>query len=616
MHCLRLSRAAQLAGPALLALVALLLICQAPPAADPPANLAPANPDALALDKKILNEAKSGSEIMANLTYLSDVIGPRLTGSAALKRANEWTAEKMRSYGLTNVHLEGWTIPMGWERGSVSMRLIDPPGGRPLIAAALGWTPSTKGKVEGDVVILNAKNTTELAAYKGKLKDAIVLSRPPDTIRPVKDPDWGFGAPRRKEGGPAPKAEGPRPNRMRDFRAMMTFRRELAEFLRTEGAAVMVMDAGKPHGLLTMTGSWPGEDRISARDPLPSLFMAHEHYALLYRLASRPAPARTRVEVEITNTFVPGPIPVYNTVGEIKGSEKPDEVVVLGAHLDSWDLGQGTTDNGTGTSVVLEAARILARSGIKPKRTIRFILFTGEEQGLYGSRAYVKQHKDELSRVSMALVHDTGTGKVKGLGLQEREKIKPILEKELASLKELGAFDINLESMGGSDHQSFDSAEWFQLTDKAMAALRTAEVPEGVLSKLTPLKDKPLALRKEFVEELGKVLDKDELTRFQDRILTHADSTSVPGFAFQQEPDEYRFTHHSQSDTLDKAKEPNLIQGAQAMALIGLRVANLPDLLPKERPPRQGRDRFDFFAPPEEKKPAPEKKAEPEKKAG
>jgi carboxypeptidase Q len=301
----------------------------------------------------------------------------------------------------------------------------------------------------------------------------------------------------------------------------MAFQKELREFLHTEGAAVMLMDSGKPHGLLNMTGSWQGGDRVSAADPLPALFVAHEHYAQLYRLASRPAPARTRVEVEIHNKITPGPIPVYNTVGEIKGSEKPDEFVVLGAHLDSWDLGQGTTDNGTGSSVVLETARILGKSGIKPKRTIRFILFTGEEQGLFGSKAYVKAHEAEMDKCSMALVHDTGTGKVVGIGLQGRTAVKPILDEELTALKELGCYDINLRGMPGSDHMSFDEA-------------------------------------------------------------------GVPGFAVQQDWAEYRFTHHSQSDTLDKAKEPDLIQGAQVLALAAVRVANLPNLLPHAKPQRRG----------------------------
>src|SRR5262249_5463045 len=168
--------------------------------------------------------------------------------------------------------------------------------------------------------------------------------------------------------------------------------RELTEFLRVEGAAALLQDAGKPHGLLTTTGGWRGTDRASGADPLPALYVAHEHYALLYRLATRPAPARTRIALEVTNKLIPGPVAGYNTVGEIRGRDKPDQFVVVGAHLDSWDLAQGTTDNGTGTAVVLEAARVLARCGAQPRRTIRFALFTGEEQGLHGSRAYLQQH--------------------------------------------------------------------------------------------------------------------------------------------------------------------------------------------------------------------------------
>src|SRR5271167_1741241 len=138
---------------------------------------------------------------------------------------------------------------------------------------------------------------------------------------------------------------------------------------------------------------------------------------MLYRLASRAAPAKTRMELEVTNKFIPGPIAVYNTIGEIKGSEKPNECVIIGAHLDSWDLGTGATDNGTGSAVVMEAARALVKSGLEPNRTIRFILFTGEEQGLCGSHAYVTAHKDEMGKISGVLVHDTGTSRVISIGM-------------------------------------------------------------------------------------------------------------------------------------------------------------------------------------------------------
>ncbi len=507
----------------------------------PAANSAAA--EALALDQKIIADAKASSEIMANLAYLSDVIGPRLTGSAALKRANDWTAAKMKSYGLSNVHLEAYTIPMGWERGTVSARLIEPGDGRPLSMAAMGWSPGTKGKIQGDVVVLNARSTKDLAAFKGKLKNAIVLQGPPRLMnmmnylgtRPRRAPDAnGTPNPRPNADRPAtPRPGADRPANARpgangaanqpprfDRGGFMAFRREMADFLRNEGAAVILHDSGKPHGLLVMSGGWRGNERANAADPLPTLYVAHEHYALLYRLATRKPAVRTRVEIEVTNKLTPGPIAVYNTVGEIRGREKPDEFVVVGAHLDSWDLAEGTTDNGTGTSIVLEAARLLARSGVQPKRTIRFVLFSGEEEGLHGSKAYVKQHQDEMARTSMCLVHDTGTGRITGLGLQGRAKVKPILESELVALKDLGITDINLRSMGGSDHVSFEQA-------------------------------------------------------------------GVPGFAFQQDMSEYGYTHHTQIDTFDKAKEAELIQGAQAMAVVALRVADLPELLPREKPARQ-----------------------------
>lgn len=298
------------------------------------------------------------------------------------------------------------------------------------------------------------------------------------------------------------------------------------KFLKEEGVACQVSDAAKPHGLLVTTGGW-GDDRAAALDRFPQVFMAHEHYALLHRLASR-TDAVTRVELNIENRFIPGPLVVYNTIGEVRGSEKPDEFVVLGAHLDSWELATGTTDNGTGTCVVLEAARTiaaLAKAGSPPKRTIRFCLFSGEEQGLWGSRKYVEKHKDELPKHSVALVHDTGTGKVTGFGLEGRENVRAVMEKELVGLKELEGWKGLTKGGigGGTDHFPFHRV-------------------------------------------------------------------GVPGFACNQDIDEYRFTHHTQSDTFDKAKEPNLIQGAQVITITAMRVANLPDLLPRwpiAPPPRE-----------------------------
>jgi len=362
--------------------------------------------------------------------------------------------------------------------------------------------------------VVKAKDSAALVAYKGKLKGKIVLRGEPDNVRPVNETAFDWDNPTRR--GARPGSGGPNLSSLEMMQKMLAFRREFADFMRDQGVVAILADAGKPQGLLNTTGGWRGNDRASAAEPTPSLFVAHEDYALLYRLATRPAPAHTRLELQVQNTFIPGPIIVYNTVGEIPGIDKSYESVVLGAHLDSWDLGQGTTDNGTGSAIVLEAARILMKSGARPHRTIRFILFTGEEQGLYGSKAYVEQHKSDMPHVSMCLIHDLGTGRVKGIGLMGHAAIKPILEEQLVSLRPLGVTDISLRRMAGSDHASFDRA-------------------------------------------------------------------GAPAFYCQQEPAEYRFTHHSQSDTLDKAHESDLIQGAQVMAVAGLRVANLPDLLPREK---------------------------------
>jgi hypothetical protein len=525
----------------------------APHAAGQAAPLAVKTP--VDLDHAIIAEIKNHSEIMKNLQYISDVIGARLTGSKNLERANNWTAEKMKSYGLENVRLEPWEIPVGWERGRATMKIIEPDTGRELTIASRAWTPGTNGKVTGNVIILKERTKEALEKYKGKLRGAVILQSPPANVAPVTDLRYlGGGNPPGKkdeskkeeikkevskqqdsdkpsECGPTDEGQPPakkddQPPAKKDGQPRFGgggfgggFTPEITEFLKAEGVACTVTDSGKPHGLLNMTGSWP-KDRAEGEARLPSVFMVHEHYALLWRLASREG-AFTKVETDIEARFIPGPITVYNTVGEVRGSEKPDEVVIVGAHLDSWDLGSGTTDNGTGSSVVLEAARAIAamaKAGNPPKRTIRFCLFTGEEEGLVGSRMYVDKHKAEMDKHSAAIVHDTGTGKVLGFGMLGRKECKDILDKELVTLKEVDGWNgLSIAGMaGGTDHASYNRV-------------------------------------------------------------------GVPGFACMQDMDEYRLTHHSQSDTFDKAKEANLIQGAQVMAVTAMRIANLPELLPRNK---------------------------------
>jgi carboxypeptidase Q len=457
-----------------------------------------------AVDAQILGEIREHSEVMQNLEYLSDNIGARLTGSTQLKQANDWTAETLRKYGLTNVHLEPWTIAHSWTRGAATARMVSP-AEHPLTIASAGWSPSTQGVVRGPVVFFDAKKKEEFEKFRGKLKGAIVIYQEPASLSPAKpeDPDGELmrpmQAPPRRVGEPV----APPP-----FAALRELALARRDFFKQEGVAAVLVDSNKPHGLLNMTGIGGEKFAIGA---VPTAFATGESYRLLYRMAKH---GPVTVEIELTNTLSEKPVEVYNTVAEIRGTEKPDEVVILGAHLDSWDLGTGTTDNGTGSMTVLEAARALVKLNIKPKRTIRFVLFTGEEEGLVGSKMYVEAHKNELEKISGVLVHDTGTGQVLTLGLHDNYQDREIVDQVLAPLGELKLLEPSMLRQFGTDHASFDEA-------------------------------------------------------------------GVPGFWVIQDGAEYSKTHHSQSDTFDKAWKDNLVQGAQVLAAWAYNTAQLPAMLPR-----------------------------------
>jgi hypothetical protein len=459
------------------------------------------SPEIEAVNRRIADYAKSNSEIMNTLEYLSDVIGPRLTGSAPLKRANDWAAEKMKEYGLENVHLESYTIPIGWERGKYEFEMIEPRR-MSIIGASMAWTPNTKGLVTGPVVLFDPKDDKDLERFKGKLKNAIVLQSAPSMPNQHPSRDRGIG--NRRIGGT---------DETHDQNSVAEQQSPRSRFLAEEGVAAVLLDSSKPQQLINMTGSWStSKDQIGKVPVGPArVFVTSEHYAQLYRMVKRGVPVKTRIRIE--NRFIKGPVTVYNTVGEIKGSEKPDEVVLCGAHLDSWDLGSGTCDNGTGTVTVLEAARILKQLGIKPRRTIRFVLFSGEEQGLYGSAAYAEAHKSELAKINAVFVNDTGTGRVEGLGLHGNPQVQSIFE-GMTVLKELGMVRYSPRIMNGTDHASF--------------------YPAG-----------------------------------------------VPAFFFLQDPADYGWMHHTQSDTFDKALKDDLIQCAAVMAICAFNTSEMPQMLPR-----------------------------------
>jgi hypothetical protein len=453
----------------------------------------------------LVDQALNRSEVMRNLQYLSDVIGPRLSGSPAMRRANQWTAERFRSYGL-NARLEPYQFGVTWERGSASLRLLAP-FTRAITAHSWAWTEGTDGKtLSGPVVAADLSTPESLAVYRDKVKSAWVLTRAP---YPTWNPD-----------GPAMTAEDS--TRLKEqlklrnspfadtsaaaVAARRQFQIDLPYVLKAAGALGTLIDGAKEHGLMTMSGS---PNRVS---PLPSLVISHEDYLLLHRLIG--SGVKPRLEGRVDNRLGRDTVQQWNTVAEIRGSKWPGQAVILGAHLDSWDLGTGVTDNGTGSMVVLEAARLLAQSGLKPKRTIRFILFSGEEQGLLGSRAYAEAHAGEADSIQAVLVLDNGTGAITGQALQGRKDLEGLWHQLLAPVASLGADSVREATKSGTDHLSF--------------------LPYG-----------------------------------------------VPAFNFDQLTRGYNHTHHSQSDTYDKAVTGDLKQAAAVMALTAYELANLPELLPR-----------------------------------
>src|SRR5215510_4165040 len=329
---------------------------------------------------------------------------------------------------------------------SATARIVAPTE-HPLTIASAGWAPGTQGTVRGPVVFFDAKSKDDFATYKGKLKGAIVITNEPQPLSPPRPEDANAEYVRPMQAPPPPAGQPAAPS---PFAALIELGRARNEFFQSEGVAVILRDSNKPHALLNMTGV--GGEKFD-KGEIPNAFITGEAYRMIWRLTKH---GPVTVEVSMTNSFSDKAVDVYNTVGEIRGSEKPDEVVILGAHLDSWDLGTGSTDNGTGSAAVLEAARALAKSGLKPKRTIRFVLFSGEEEGLVGSKMYVDAHKNDLDRISGVLVHDTGTGRVLTLGLHDNYQAREIVDQVLAPLTELKLLEPSMARSFGTDHASFN----------------------------------------------------------------------------------------------------------------------------------------------------------------
>src|SRR5690606_1458899 len=360
----------------------------------------------------LIAQAMDRSEVMENLQYLSDAIGPRLSGSPAMRKSNEWVAERFRAYGLT-ASLEAFPFGVSWERGPISVHLTSP-FRRALLAYSWAWTEGTGGKaLAGPVIRLSVTGEGDIEANKDRIRGAwIMLSDPAFVWNPDGPPMTAADSAERREAFEQRRADMRAANA--DTSAAARERRQQfgidrPVLLKKYGALGTIADGGKEHTLVTMSGS---PNRVS---PLPNIVVSHEDYLMLARHVE--ANLAPRIEAAIDNRVGSEPVEQWNTVGEIRGSELPNQVVILGAHLDSWDHAQGVTDNGASSMAVVEAARIIAQSGLRPRRTIRFILFSGEEQGLLGSRAYAAAHAAEADSIQAVMVLDNGTGMILGQAL-------------------------------------------------------------------------------------------------------------------------------------------------------------------------------------------------------
>ena len=458
--------------------------------------------------ERIKDEGMNRSQVMQTLSYLTDVIGPRLTNSPNMKRANEWTAAQMTKWGLQNAHLEPWgPFGRGWSLKRFSAQVIEPQS-IPLIAYPKAWSPGTNGTVTSEVIYLNAKNDAELEAFKGKLKGAIVLTAP---IREVKAHFEPLSTRLDEKNlltladAPAPRPGGQRRNFQMtpEQRAALQFSLKKYQFLQDEGAAVLIDpsrigDGGTifvqsvtvPQPIPANPGA-PGSRGISPYDKsapkiTPQLVLAVEHYNRLIRIIE--AGEKVKMAVDLAVEWHDADLMGYNTIAEIPGTDLKDEIVMLGGHMDSWHSGTGATDNGAGCAVGMEAVRIIQALGLKPRRTIRIALWSGEEQGLLGSRAYVAEHfgkfetpatasvagngggngttpapvpvlvkKPDYEKLSAYFNLDNGTGKIRGVYLQGNEEVRGLFREWLAPFREYGATTLSISNTGGTDHLAFDA---------------------------------------------------------------------------------------------------------------------------------------------------------------
>lgn len=428
-------------------------------------SAATAQNDAVA---KIKNEGLKQSKVMDFAFHLTDASGPRLTNSPGFFRAANWAKDKLTEMGLVNVALEPWgDFGVGWEQNKCYLA-VTAPYYFPVVAIPRAWTGSTPGKknMSSDVVIINAKDSAELYNnYAGKIKGKIVMLYSADTLKPSFTPDGS-----RYNDDELEKMANAKPDTTRRtftgrMRPGFGATRFLPDFYKNEKPALVLSmsRSGNDGTLFVQNGGSYAKDAVNN---YAYVMLSSDDYLRIQRLVM--AGQKVEMEADVKTTFYPNDIKGYNVVGEIPGTDPAlkDEVVMLGGHLDSWQGATGATDNAAGCSVMMEAIRIIKASGLQPKRTIRIALWSGEEQGLLGSRGYVKTHfadpadmvlKGEHSKVSAYYNLDNGTGKIRGIYLQGNSEAGPIFAKWLEPFADLGAKTVTINNTGGTDHLAFDA---------------------------------------------------------------------------------------------------------------------------------------------------------------
>lgn len=429
----------------------------------------------LEMIKKIREEGTVNSKVMDIAFHLTDANGPRLSASPGLMKASNWAKEEMSKWGLVNAALEPWgEFGKGWELKKCYLAMTAPYY-KPLIAYPKTWTKGTKGLKKAKVILIKAKDSVELDDYKGKLKGNVVLLYRTDTLKQTFQPDatrytdeelermagrtlapstrgGGSGGGRRGSASPG------------SFIPVISVDR-VKQFAEKEGAVgILSMNPRGHDGTLFVQGG--GAYTAQSPENFCDVMISMEDYMTMCRLTNADYPVT--MDIDIKTEFQTKDTKGYNIVAEIPGTDPvlKDEIVMLGAHLDSWQSAMGATDNAAGCSVMMEVMRIFKALDIKPRRTIRIALWTGEEQGLLGSRAYVKNHfgnpatmelKPEHSRLSAYYNIDNGTGKVRGIYLQGNEKVKDIFTQWFVPFHDMGAKTVTISNTGGTDHQSFDA---------------------------------------------------------------------------------------------------------------------------------------------------------------